>query len=577
MKKKIGTKIMLMISVLLIVFLVSTVGNLIVGNKVSDSSLKMSNVYVGIEQSHTQVSKKIDNCKLFINLYAYLDNSNESKQGMMGAADGEVADLEAAVDEMRKLTDQLDNSKISDAFTAYRDQITQLENILLETRDAAMAEDNEKVTAATDTVYGKVLDVEAAETTYLELLNAELDSDTSGLTAVLNQNQVILLIMSCVFIIFTIIILLVVTKSISNPAKKATTHLNQIIDRIQNNEGDLTERITIKSVDEIGQLVSGINKFIDELQSVMQRIKRQSAVMQDSVNLITEEIGSSNSNASNVSAAMEELAASMEEVSATVISLEESADDIFESAEEMSKKAENGTVFVKEIKGRAKAVREDAIRGKNETDTMIQNIRGLLEASIENSRSVEKINELTGDILEISSQTNLLALNASIEAARAGEAGKGFAVVADEIRVLADNSRDTANNIQNISDMVTEAVTNLAGNAEQMLKFVNGTVLGDYDKFVDIANQYHDDAESMHEILDEFSHEATELEATTGTMKSGIDGIAQTVDESAKGISDTAQNTAVLVEAISSIQQEADNNKQISYKLQEEVHRFKNI
>lgn len=577
MKKRIGTKIMTMIGVLLVVFLVNAVGNLIVSNMVSSASLKMSNVYVQIEQYHTAATKKIDNCKLFINLYAYLDNSNESKQGMMGAADGEVAELETALDGMQSLTDQMSNSSISEAFTAYRDQVAQLEAILLDTRDAAMANDTAAVTKATDSVYAKVQEVEAAETIYMDLLHQELSIDMGQLTTTLSTNQLILYIMLAVFLVFTIIIFIVVNRSISSPAKNATSHLNQIINKIQNDEGDLTERIEIKTVDEVGQLVAGVNKFIDELQSVMQKIKNQSSVMQESVNAITSEIGSSNDNASNVSAAMEELAASMEEVSATVISLEESAEGIFTSAEEMSKKAEDGTIFVKEIKKRANDIREDTIKGKQDTDGMIRNIRGLLEESIENSRSVEKINELTGDILEISSQTNLLALNASIEAARAGEAGKGFAVVADEIRVLADNSRDTANNIQNISGMVTKAVETLANNADEMLQFINGTVLNDYDKFVNVANQYHADAESMNQILNEFSQQATELEVTTGTMKSGIDGIAQTVDESAKGVSDTAENTATLVEAISSIQQEADNNKEISDKLQEEVQRFKNI
>ena len=73
---------------------------------------------------------------------------------------------------------------------------------------------------------------------------------------------------------------------------------------------------------------------------------------------------------------------------------------------------------------------------KNSTSQVINDITGELNTALENSRSGEKVAQLTEDILSISSQTNLLALNASIEAARAGEAGKGFAVVADEIRQL---------------------------------------------------------------------------------------------------------------------------------------------
>ena len=96
----------------------------------------------------------------------------------------------------------------------------------------------------------------------------------------------------------------------------------------------------------------------------------------------------------------------------------------------------------------ADSLAKSADENKRTTDEMVGNIVGTLKKAIEDSKSVERVNELTGEILNISSQTNLLALNASIEAARAGEAGKGFAVVADEIRQLADSSRDTANNIQ---------------------------------------------------------------------------------------------------------------------------------
>lgn len=168
-------------------------------------------------------------------------------------------------------------------------------------------------------------------------------------------------------------------------------------------------------------------------------------------------------------------------------------------------------------------------------------------------------------------------MNASIEAARAGEAGKGFAVVADEIRVLADDSRETANNIQAISAMVTQAVEELAKNANAMLQFMDTTVLADYDKFVDVANQYHTDADSMDDILREFKEKAQELADTMSNMTEGIDGINIAVDESAQGVTVAAQSTSQLVEALGAIKAEADTNKEISSQLQGEVKRFKNI
>lgn len=200
-----------------------------------------------------------------------------------------------------------------------------------------------------------------------------------------------------------------------------------------------------------------------------------------------------------------------------------------------------------------------------------------LTASVEDSRSVEQIDELTGEILDITSQANLLALNASIEAARAGEAGRGFAVVADEIRVLADNSRDTANKIQNVSSQVTGAVENLAQNAEDMLRFVDGNVMKDYDSFVDVVEKYEQDAGRVNEILTEFARNSGDINQTIQGIHVSINDIAAVVDENAKGVTNVATNTAGLAASIRQIQKETQNNREISLKLGGEVNRFKNV
>lgn len=380
-----------------------------------------------------------------------------------------------------------------------------------------------------------------------------------------------------VYIVVALFMIIIVNRSVAGPAKNASGHLNTIIDRIENNEGDLTERIEVKTQDEVGQLVRGVNSFIGQLQGIMQKIRKESVRMNELVENITDGINDSNENASSVSATMQELSASMEEVAATLDQITMGSQEILNASKDMSGKAENGAEFVKEVKNRAEDVKAMATDSKESTSRMIEDIRALLQQAIENCQSVEKINELTGEILNISSQTNLLALNASIEAARAGEAGKGFAVVADEIRVLADNSRDTANNIQEISATVTQAVTELAKNSNDMIHFIDDTVLTDYDKFVDIANQYHTDADNMDDILRDFYNNAQELASTMSQMTEGIDGINIAVDESAQGVTVAAQSTSQLVEALSAIKSEADTNQEISRQLQGEVKRFKNI
>ncbi|MBR5127404.1 MAG: methyl-accepting chemotaxis protein, partial [Roseburia sp.] len=295
------------------------------------------------------------------------------------------------------------------------------------------------------------------------------------------------------------------------------------------------------------------------------------------VNRITDGIIDSNENAIGVSAAMEELSASMEEVSATLTHVNEGVREVLEISKDMNVQAKQGADFIADIKKKAQGIKDDTVQSKNSTVDMIQDIRSLLEVSIMNSKNVNKINELTNEILSISSQTNLLALNASIEAARAGEAGRGFAVVADEIGKLASNSAETANNIQSISVMVTQAVEELSKNADDMLQFIDERVLVDYDKFVDVATQYHDDADGINQTLQHFYNSACQMEETMESMTNGIDGIATAVNESAEGVTVAAQNTGQLVSALGGIEAEANTNKGISELLSGEVSKFKYI
>ncbi len=365
--------------------------------------------------------------------------------------------------------------------------------------------------------------------------------------------------------------------AIVKPAKKAGQELEVIVDGIAAGHGDLTKRIDIRSNDEIGRLADGINGFVDTLQRLMQKMKEQSNALMDSVGEVAVQIGDSNQNAVSVSAATEELAASMEEVAATLDQITQGSHDILGQVQEMTQGAAEGAENVKDIKNRAQQMQQQTVESKSAAIDMFREVGTSLSEAVQESRSVEKINELTGNILDIASQTNLLALNASIEAARAGDAGRGFAVVAEEIRKLAENSSNIANDIQSISELVTAAVEKLSGHATKMLDFVQTDVIRDYDSFVDIVNQYEKDAEEMRVIFAEFSENAVNIANTMDIMNTGINDISITVEESAKGVSGVAEDAGSLVAAISQIQEESNNNKAISMDLESEVGRFEKV
>ena len=242
-----------------------------------------------------------------------------------------------------------------------------------------------------------------------------------------------------------------------------------------------------------------------------------------------------------------------------------------------AKEADNGSAMAKDIKVKAVKLKEEGIESKDNTSKMADEIREAVKASLEKSKDVEKINELTDNILSISSQTNLLALNASIEAARAGEAGKGFAVVADEIRTLADSSRNTANDIQAISRDVTNSVGELADNANKMIDFIINVVMPDYDKLVNIGEQYNEDAEEFDNILQRFTDNATQLKQTMVDVATLIKGMSVTISENSDGVTMVSNNACGLTEGMSQIKEEMLHTESAAGRLDETVGRFTRI
>lgn len=389
------------------------------------------------------------------------------------------------------------------------------------------------------------------------------------------------IIFDVILLIYTVSVTIagsiIIRKTIVLPAKRAKADLDEIISGISAGKGDLTLRVADRTRDEIGQLAGGINQFISVLQDLMIKIQKASATMNDSANLVSEEAQSSNTNVTNVSAATEELTASMQEISASLQGLTAGFDGLLAKIESINENAKNSADGLKGVKERAAGHYQEAIHAKGKTISTFEGIEKDVEDAVEASKSVSQIKELTDNILGIASQTNLLALNASIEAARAGEAGKGFAVVAEEIRVLADNSRTVANSIQEISSQVVAAVMELSENASNMIHFVNHDVAGDYDTFVGIIGNYESDSDQASQTFEEFTTMATDSVETMTEMNEEIGNISTTIQECAKGISSVADEIAKLVEAIASISLQADENKEISDGLSDEVSRFEKM
>ncbi|WP_026666675.1 MULTISPECIES: methyl-accepting chemotaxis protein [Butyrivibrio] len=356
-----------------------------------------------------------------------------------------------------------------------------------------------------------------------------------------------------------------------------SNEVNRIIDEIDNGQGDLTSRITTSVDSELIYFKKGFNRFIETLQTIMREIREGTLVLATSEEEVSMKIQKANDNVSNTSAALEELSASMENVSHTANRMLDKLEDVKRATQSINDEVYGGQEAATEIKVEASNVRDEANLKKSNTGAKMEELSKVLEMSVKESEQVNQIGELTNVILDIASQTNLLALNASIEAARAGEAGKGFAVVAEEISSLAENSRQTAGNIQAISQNVTSAVKDLSDNALQVLDFINTTVLSDYDSFVEIGEKYGNTAVIIDNMLSKFNAKADNLNAIMAEMATSVTSISESVKESTVAINTSASNSTEIVGEMQGIGEAMDNNNRVTNQLSDSTKQFVNL
>lgn len=387
----------------------------------------------------------------------------------------------------------------------------------------------------------------------LSFSEQNLDAGKTTLKKTAQEAENGILLVSLLLVAAALVILFISDRVIVVPIKRIAKSIQKLTRDIHEGHGDLSSRIPVDTRDEISTLAKGVNEFLDILQDMIGGVMecgREIDHQQRSVNTVVEQ---TNQNADKTLHTMEELASSMEEVSATATCVSESTVHAEESVGNVTKKAMDGTAFAEEIKNRARELQRMAKDSRESAGNMIKEFDRSLQSSIDDSRKIENINTLTADILSIASKTNLLALNASIEAARAGEAGKGFAVVAEEIRVLADNSKETAGNIQEISVEVVEAVKRLAGDANSLIEFMKERILPDYELLEKSGEQYLNDSVTVDDMMKDIREGMEEISETMQSVTESNNGIANNVQESAQSVVEVVSDTTTLAENMKEI------------------------
>lgn len=410
-----------------------------------------------------------------------------------------------------------------------------------------------------------------------EVVNNNADTAKQQLTKVYRYSLTVSFVTIAVSMASLLFAVFSVLKMVIVPLSKTKNEINEIIDDIDRREGDLTRRVTIMENQEVAAVGSGINLFMGKLQDIFKTIIHNSKRMETVVNEVRESVMTSNSSVSDLSALTEELSATMQEMSDNAALINSNTESVAGEVNQIAERTTEINNYTKEMKGHADSMESAARSNMESTGTKVNEILEVLNRAIEDSNSVNQVNSLTDDILNIASQTNLLALNASIEAARAGDAGRGFAVVATEISQLAAASQEAANRIQQINSVVTQAVHNLADNANGLVQYMNESILPEFEEFVTAGSEYKNKATYIENVMNEFESKTDSLKNTMVEIQKSINTIAHAIEEGAKGVSNAADSTQVLVTDMENISNRMDENFEIATDLKKETAIFTKI
>ena len=564
-------------TILLCVMLANTFISWNAFENVEQAATDMGEVYLQVETLYGRIGKKVETVLKYINILAGSSDEDLSIAGnIYGFAEIEDEQIRNLLNDLEKACAISKNKALIDAADNYRTGCLELLDEMKKCSELRAADDIKGVKIM---LGGQLLEKILAQEelcVYLEeAIDISVDTAKSGVNNNVQKAYITNIIMTVIFLTVSIVAFGMIHFTILRPVKRAGREIREIADGIVKGNGNLMKEIPQSGNDEIGQMVNHINQLLQAFRTVILQIKNNTGDMQKALHSIGERILESNDKVNSLSGVMQQLSAESEEVAALYSEMEEGAGDIVRDSSGISGEVQEGVHFAGEIKERSVFIKEKTLESREKTSLIIKKIRGALTKSIEESKSVNKINELTHTILNIANQTNLLSLNAAIEAARAGEAGKGFAVVAEEISKLADNSKKSANDIQELNRQVTAAVSTLSTQASEMADFVSNDVQKDYESFEMLSVQYGTDADTINVMMHNITTKVDHLNAEMDKLLSNVQGIENSIDESSHGIQEAAANMEDLSLSIADICMESNKNRETAESLKQLSDQFR--
>lgn len=480
------------------------------------------------------------------------------------------------------LTDQFDKgfqetaSRINDMKLAadgqvLLDRIIELENHYASlnkaiTRDAIPSDDAEIAKLDSKSVVEELM---AAIADMKEYMMESVEKTTIELEELAKLTLTLILALIVVAIVVGVIISSVISQGIARPVSKMTASMKEI------SEGNLQiDHVIIKNNDEIGILASTFNKMLEDLKGMVARMRDSSVELASSAEQLSASSEESLASSQMVATAAEQQMMGSEQQLRIVDKNNDSLSDMSHIVDRISvsnDEMEHAANTVIELVADGSEVVSKVSDQMNTIDATIKESSDIIKEMEQHSNEIQKVTAL---ITEISEQTNLLALNAAIEAARAGEYGKGFAVVAEEVRKLAEQSKNSASEIESMVGVIQlaagKAVKSIDIGGEKVKEGLNASNQS-RQVFVEIETAVGVVGSKIESVSTAIKEIQTVSEAVTVASKE-IQLLAQ---QTADGANDTSAATEEQLAANQEISSSAQSLANLAEILQNEVSHFK--